>query len=62
MYEIIKHLCKQKKISVYHLEKVLELSTGSVCKWQNSMPRADTLKKIADYFGVSVDFLLQSRN
>lgn len=62
MYQKIKNLCEKKNISVYQLEKELRLSTGSVCKWKNSIPRADTLSKVANYFGVSTDFLLYKAN
>lgn len=58
MYQKIKKLCKEKGISVYYLEKILELSTGSICKWESSIPRADTLQKVADYFGVSTSYFL----
>lgn len=59
MYEIIKNLCKKKGISIYALEKELNLSSGSVCKWEKSTPRIDTLQKIADYFGVSITYFLE---
>lgn len=62
MYQKIKELCERKNISVYHLEKQLGLSTGSVCKWEKSVPRADTLSRVANYFGVSIDYLLESLN
>lgn len=58
MYQIIKDLCKEKDISVYRLEKDLGLSTGSVSKWSESIPRADTLLKISNHFNVSVEYLL----
>lgn len=58
MYQKIKALCKKNNISVYCLEKELGLSTGSVIKWENSIPRADTLLKVANYFKVSIDYLL----
>jgi transcriptional regulator with XRE-family HTH domain len=60
MYQKIKDLCKKNNISVYHLEKELGLSTGSVCKWKKSIPRADTLSKVANYFGVSINYFLDS--
>lgn len=60
MYQKIKDLCKEKNISVYYLEKQLGLSTGSVCKWEKSMPKADTLSKVANYFGVPINYFLKS--
>lgn len=60
MYQKIKMLCKEKGISVYMLEKKLGFSTGSICKWDNSMPRADALLKIANYFDKPVDYFISS--
>lgn len=58
VYQKIKALCKKKNISVYQLEKELGLSTGSVSKWEKSIPRADTLLKVAEYFKVTSSYLL----
>lgn len=62
MYQKIKQLCKTKNISVYQLEKDLGLSTGSICKWKKSIPRADSLLKVAKYFNVSISYLLENKN
>lgn len=59
MYQKIKVLCKEKGISVYMLEKQLGFSTGSICKWDKSMPRADALLKIANYFDKPVDYFIR---
>lgn len=60
MYQKIKELCKKKKISVFQLEKDLGLSVGSDSKWDKSIPRGDTLVKVANYLGVSVDSLIET--
>ena len=37
----------------------LKLSSGSVTSWKGgTIPRETTLKKLADYFGITVDVLL----
>lgn len=54
--ETIKHLCDDKGISVAKLEKVLGLGNGSIMK--SDSIKVDKLKKIADYFDVSVDYIL----
>ena len=58
VYNRIKLLCKEKKISINKLEKELDLSRGSLCKIDTNTPSANRLEIIADYFGVSVDFLM----
>ncbi|MDT2640416.1 helix-turn-helix transcriptional regulator [Enterococcus dongliensis] len=57
-YEKIKELTKQNGISVRELEKRLGYSNGYFSKWKNVSPNSDGLAKVADYFGVSVDYLL----
>lgn len=54
----IKLLCYDNGISVGDLEKLLELSNGSIYKWNKTTPGSDRVEKVADYFGVSTDYLL----
>ena len=56
-YERLESLRKSKGISQGSLEKELGFSNGSVSKWKHSMPTHERLKKLADYFQVSVDYL-----
>lgn len=58
IYERICQLCKRKDITIYRLEKELGFSTSSICKWRNSFPTVDKLKRVADYFGVSIEYFL----
>ncbi len=53
-------LRKEKGISQAKLAKQLEVSYGVVCYWETdrSEPTAPNLVKIADFFDVSVDYLL----
>ena len=52
-------LCNQKGESPTTVCKKLGLSNAAYSCWTDeSIPRKSTLIKIADYFGVSVDFLL----
>ena len=57
-YEIIKELSKRKKISIRQLEMRFGYSNGYLAKWKNNTPNSDELLRLADYFGVSVDYLL----
>lgn len=58
VYERIESLRKSRNISQGKLEKELGFSNGSVSKWKNSTPTPERLQKIAEYFGVSVDYLM----
>ena len=54
----IKSFCKEKKITVAELERKTGISNGQIRKWDNSTPGVNKLQLIADYFDVSVDYLL----
>ncbi|WP_142425142.1 helix-turn-helix domain-containing protein [Enterococcus casseliflavus] len=57
-YEIIKDLSRQKKISIRQLEMMFGYSNGYLAKWKNNTPNSEELVRLADYFHVSVDYLL----
>ena len=59
--ERIKTLCKEKGITVNKLEKTLGFGTGYVAKLDNSTPNAAKIKMIADFFGVTVDYLMTGK-
>jgi repressor len=58
LYDKIKNIAEQKNISIYRIEKDLDLSNGSIRKWNSSIPLSQTLKKVADYLNVSIDKLM----
>lgn len=58
-YDIYVDLCKQKKISPSKAAEENGLNRTSVVKWKNgTVPSGATLNSFAQYFGVSVDYLL----
>lgn len=58
-YEMVLNLCKQKGIAMTSLTSELKISKSNVTNWKNgSVPKSDKLSQIADYFGVSTDYLL----
>lgn len=58
VFERIEELRKSTGLSQGKLEKELGFSNGSISKWKNSTPKYERLQKIADFFGVTVDFLM----
>ncbi|SBO16275.1 helix-turn-helix domain-containing protein [Carnobacterium divergens] len=58
LYERISELAKKQGVSVPQLSENLGLSRNAIYQWKTSSPKADTLQKVADYFGVSTDYLL----
>ena len=53
LYEKIKLLASEKKMSIRQLEETLVIN-----RWRKNTPGSDKLKKVADYFNISVDYLL----
>lgn len=60
MYNKIKTLCKEKGISIHAMEKDLGFGGGTVSRWKNSNPGIEKILKIAKYFEVPVEFLINS--
>ena len=58
VFERIENLRKNKGISQGKLEKELGFSNGSISKWKTSMPTPDRLQKIANFFDVSIEYLM----
>ena len=59
-YDTILHLCELNGKKITNVIADLELSAGNPSKWKSgNVPKADTLTKLADYFHVSVDYLLE---
>ena len=63
VYENVVRLCRERKVSIYQLEVQCGIGNGTIGCWKTcgSIPRVDTAKKIADYFGVTVDDLLKEK-
>lgn len=57
---LFKLMCKEKGVSQLCALSELGLSRTAPQNWKTGTPNADTLQKIADYFGLSVDALLRS--
>lgn len=58
LYERIESMRKSKGISQRELEKELDFSNGSISKWRNGTPKPERLQKLADYFNVSMEYLM----
>ena len=51
IYDNVKRACEKKGISISTLEKKLEFSNGSICKWNDNEPGIRKVQKVADYLG-----------
>nr|DAL46180.1 MAG TPA_asm: repressor protein [Caudoviricetes sp.] len=68
-YDVFKKLCDEQGISPTRASEEIGFSRGSVSYWKklylkgiDTKPESYTTEKIADYFGVSVDYLLGRTN
>lgn len=57
--ERVLKLCEEREIKPAALERQINIGNGTIGKWTNeSIPNGATLQGMADYFNVSVDYLL----
>lgn len=58
LFDKIKELCRKQGISLNQLEEKLGYGRNSLYSLKNKKPNAERISEIADYFGVSTDYLL----
>lgn len=58
----IQNLCNSKNTTLIGLEREIGLGRGTIRNWDNHAPSIDKLQKVANFFNVSVDFLLGNEN
>lgn len=54
----IKELANSKGMSLPNLEAELGFGNGTIVKWDRVTPNVSKLSKVADYFGVTIDYLM----
>lgn len=58
-FEQYTKLCKERSMSANGVAKEIGLPSSSVTYWKRgSLPQKRTLERVAEYFGVSTDYLL----
>ena len=63
MYEVFEKLCNQHNVTPYRVCKETGITTATISNWKAGryVPKADKLQKIADYFGVSLSYLMSGK-
>ena len=56
-YDVIAELCKERNLAITALERELGFGRGSIGKLRKGNTTLERLQKIADYFGVTVEYL-----
>ena len=61
MFEKFEQLVKARGITAYRVAKDIGLAPTVFSDWKSgkSKPKVDKIKKIADYFGVTVDYFIE---
>ncbi len=59
MYEIFEKLLSEKGVSAYRVAQETGVSTATLTSWKKGIytPKPEKLQKLADYFGVQLDYL-----
>lgn len=60
MYEVFEQLLQKHGISAYKVAKEAGVTQTAISNWKSgrNTPSTTTLQKIADYFGVTIDYLM----
>lgn len=63
MYEIFEQLLQKYGVTAYKVSKETGITQSTLSDWKRgrSTPKTDNMKKIADYFNVSVDYLMTGK-
>lgn len=63
MYEIFEQLLQKFGVTAYKVSKEAGVSQSMLSEWKKGSynPKQDKLQKIADYFGVTVDYLMTGK-
>lgn len=63
MYEVFENLLKKNNITAYKVAKDTGVTQTALSNWKTgkSTPTTKTLQKIADYFDVTIDYLMTGK-
>ena len=63
MYEIFEQLLQKYGVSAYKVAKATGVTQSTLSDWKRgrSTPKSENMKKLADYFGVSIDYLMTGK-
>lgn len=64
MYSIFEQLCREKNVTPYRVCKETGLTTATISNWKAGRytPKSDKMQKIADYFGVTLEYLMTGQD
>lgn len=63
MYDVFEQLLQKHGVTAYRVSKEANVTQTALSNWKSgrSTPSTKTLRKIADYFGVSIEYLMTGK-
>lgn len=62
VFNRIKELADQKKITIAELERRANLGNGTIRRWDKTLPSADKLQRVGQILGVTIDYLVNGKD
>lgn len=64
MYDIFEKLCEEKGVTMAEVSRATGVAKATLSEWKKGTyrPKAEKLQKIADYFGVTLKYLLTGQH
>lgn len=59
LYEKVKEICTSQGKTIMQVEKEAGVANGVIGGWRDGIPALDTVVKVADTLGVTVDYLIE---
>lgn len=56
--ERVRELAQNRHMTIAEVERKIGISNGTIGKWDKQSPSQKTASKVANYFNVSVDYIL----
>lgn len=61
IYENIVALCKERKVTIHRLERECGFGNATIRGWAVSSPSIAKVQKVAEFFGVTVNDLIENK-
>ncbi len=59
IFDTVLNLCNKEGITIARLEKECGFGNATIRGWKESSPSVEKLKAVADYFHVSIEYLIK---
>ena len=59
IYDNVKALCEERNLTIQKLEEQAKLANGTIGRWRDSKPMAESIKKVATVLGVSMEEIMK---